>query len=43
MTFAEFWAEYEYNAPSDHAGTYAGGLRQGQVDELREWMESGYK
>jgi len=43
MTLAEFWAEYEYHAPADQAGTYAGGLTQGQVDDLREWMEGGYK
>jgi len=43
MTFSEFWAEYEYHAPSQSLGTYAGGLTQGQVDDLREWMEGGYK
>lgn len=43
MTFAEFWAEYEYHAPSSGGDVYAGNLTQGDVDELRDWMENGYQ
>lgn len=43
MTFSEFWAEYEYHAPQAMGETYAGGLTQGDVDELRDWMEGGYE
>lgn len=43
MTMSEFWVEYQYNEPKSVENAYAGNLTQGQVDELREWMESGYK
>jgi len=43
MTFSEFWAEYEYHAPSSGGDVYAGNLTQGDVDELRDWMENGYE
>lgn len=43
MTMSEFWVEYQYNEPKSVENAYAGNLTQGQVDELREWMESGYR
>lgn len=42
MTISEWWAEYEWHNPDAIPGKYAGNLTQGDVDELRDWIDRGY-
>jgi len=39
MTFSEFVHILEWTRPKQE-GDYAGSLNKGDVDELREWMDS---
>jgi len=39
MTMAEIMLEWHSKRPRQE-GDYAGSLNQGDVDELREWMDS---
>lgn len=40
MTFPEFFLEAEARRKADPATDYAGGMTQGDVDELREFLEN---
>jgi hypothetical protein len=39
MTIAEWWLEYETNAPSQDGEKFAGKLTRSDVDDLKAWME----
>ena len=42
MTLPEWWAEYDYHAIAQ-PGDFAGGLTQGDLDDIDDWLDEQAK